>query len=316
MDVLTLLDGGAQPLRELVLQRHRIRRQIGLAPSLHGRIVRLSYRSVDHVLVMSLLRAGSQAKEGREMGQSGFSRGHRDAPMSPSIIDVKKLSRAELAGRIDATLLRPEATDDDVTRLCRVASSLGAATVCVSPARLPLRPGALAPGIGCAAVVGFPSGAHRRAVKVAEARQAVEDGATELDMVLDLGALCDRAWVDVRAEVAAVRAAVPAAVLLKVILESGLLEDADLVRACEEVERAGADYVKTSTGFHPAGGHTLHAVEVMAAAVGGRLGVKASGGVRSTDQAIAVLRSGATRIGASDVAAVLAGLPTESQVLG
>lgn len=233
--------------------------------------------------------------------------------MDPALIDTVTLSRVQLAARIDATLLRPEATDDDVAHLCQMASALGAATVCVSPARLPLRPGMLAPGIGCTAVVGFPSGAHRTSVKVAEAQQAVEDGASELDMVVDLGAVRDREWVAVRAEVAAVRAAVPRAVLLKVILESALLEDDDLARACEEVERAGADYVKTSTGFHPAGGHTVHAVEVMARAVGDRLGVKASGGVRSTEQALAVLRSGATRIGASDVAALLAGLPKESE---
>lgn len=219
-------------------------------------------------------------------------------------------TRAELAGLLDVTLLKPEATAAQVADLCAVAAEVGAAAVCVSPARLPLAPDVAAAlgRVAVCTVVGFPSGAVRGAVKAAEAARAVQDGAVEVDMVVDLGRVAARDWDGVRADVAAVRAAAPAPVVLKVILESALHDADTLAHLCRLAEEAGADMVKTSTGFHPAGGHTVAAVEVMAGAVGGRLGIKASGGVRSTEQALAVVRAGATRIGASDPAAILADL--------
>ena len=219
------------------------------------------------------------------------------------------LTKAELARMIDHTLLKPEATDDDVTRLCQEASLLGVGAVCISPSRLPLTPGALRPGIAVAAVVGFPSGAHPTAVKVVEAAIAVAAGANEIDMVIDLGAACASQWDVVTAEVAAVRAVLGPAIVLKVILETALIGPDRIAAACKAVESGGADFVKTSTGFHPAGGATVEAVAAMAAAVGGRLGVKAAGGVRTTEAALAMVAAGATRIGASATAAILAGLP-------
>lgn len=219
------------------------------------------------------------------------------------------ITRAVLARMIDHTLLAPEATDDDVTALAREAARLGAGAICVSPSRLPLAPGTLGPGIALAAVTGFPSGAHPVAVKAAEAAASVAAGATEVDMVIDLGAALQGRWAQVTAEVAAVRAAVGPAVALKVILETAVIGAGRIAAACEAAEAGGADFVKTSTGFHKAGGATVEAVTAMAAAVGGRLGVKASGGIRTAADALAMIGAGATRIGTSSTAAILGGLP-------
>ena len=219
------------------------------------------------------------------------------------------IDRVRLARIVDHTLLRPEATRAEVTALIAEAVDLGVLAVCVSPSRLPveLPDGAARPLV--ATVCGFPAGAHHPEVKAAEAARAVADGADEVDMVLDLGAVRSGAWADVEADVAAVRAAVAPPRVLKVIIESAVLTDAEVVAACRAAEAAGADFVKTSTGFHPAGGASEHAVRLMAATVGGRLGVKASGGIRTTSAALAMVRAGATRLGLSGTAAVLAGLP-------
>jgi deoxyribose-phosphate aldolase len=219
------------------------------------------------------------------------------------------ISRAALARIIDHTLLAPEATDADVSELAAAGAKLGVSAICVSPSRLPLAPGVLAPGIALAVVTGFPSGAHVPAVKAAEAAGAVAAGATEIDMVMDLGAAFEGRWATVTAEVAAVRAATGPSVLLKVIIESAAIGPDRIVPACQAAEAGGADFVKTSTGFHKAGGATVEAVTAMAAAVGGRLGVKASGGIRTADDALAMIAAGATRVGASATAAILDGLP-------
>jgi len=220
------------------------------------------------------------------------------------------LSRAELARRIDHTLLRPEATEGDVDMLCREAVELQVAAVCVSPTLVArAAAGVGGSGVAVAAVVGFPSGAHESAVKAAEAAGAVAAGAGELDMVIDLGAAAAGEWDAVREDIATVRGAAGQPVLLKVIVEAGLWGAADLTAACRAAEAAGADFVKTSTGFHPSGGVTLEAVRTMAGAVGGRLGVKASGGIGSAEVAAALIDAGATRLGMSRTAAVLAELP-------
>jgi deoxyribose-phosphate aldolase len=221
------------------------------------------------------------------------------------------ISRAALARMIDHTLLAPEATDDDVTRLAEEAGRLGVGAICVSPSRLPLVPGVLAPGIAVAAVTGFPSGAHPVAVKAAEAAAMAAAGASEIDMVIDLGAAMQDRWAQVIAEVAVVRAAIGPSVLLQVIIESAVIGPGRIAPACQAAEAGGADFVKTSTGFHKAGGATVEAVSAMAAAVGGRLGVKASGGIRTADDALKMIAAGATRIGASSTAAILDGLPAD-----
>ena len=226
------------------------------------------------------------------------------APSTPA-------TAAEVAALVDHTLLKPEATPEDVARLLGEARDLGVLAVCVSPSFLPLDPAA-SEGLVVATVCGFPSGKHTSEVKAAEAARAVADGADEVDMVIDVGAARSGRYDAVQADIAAVRAAVPAPAVLKVIVESAALEDDALVAVCRAAEAAGADFVKTSTGFHPAGGATAHAVEVMAATVGGRLGIKASGGIRTTSDALAMVAAGATRLGLSGTAAVLAGLPAQA----
>ena len=211
---------------------------------------------------------------------------------------------AQLVGMVDHTLLSPTATPADVAALAAEAAALGTYSICVSPAMLPL---AFVPGVKVATVCGFPSGKHVASIKAAEAAQAVADGADEVDMVIDLGLVKAGSLDATTAEIAAVRAAVPAPKVLKVIIESAALTDEEIVAACEAAEAAGADFVKTSTGFHPAGGASAHAVALMARTVGGRLGVKASGGIRDWDTAVAMVEAGATRLGLSGTAAVLAG---------
>lgn len=210
----------------------------------------------------------------------------------------------KLAGIIDHTLLKPEATAEDVTALCGEALALGVAAVCVSPSYVSLA-ARHADGLPVAVVVGFPSGAHRPAAKAYEAALACQEGAAELDVVMDLGAAASGDWVAVQGDVAAVRDAAPRPIVLKVILETALLDSDGIDAACAAAEAAGADFVKTSTGFHPTGGATVDAVRRMRSAVGGRLGVKASGGIRSRDQALAMVAAGATRLGVSATRAVL-----------
>ena len=209
------------------------------------------------------------------------------------------VDRATLASLIDHTLLRPEVTLADIITACTEANELRVAAVCVSPSRLPLPAGLLDPDVAIAAVCGFPSGAHHAHVKAAEAAGAVADGATEIDVVLDLGRAVEGEWVAVEHELAEVRRAVEGTTIVKVILETAVLDDAAIVTACRLAEEAGADFVKTSTGFHPAGGATVDAVRLMADTVQGRVGVKASGGVRDCATALRMIGSGATRIGTS-----------------
>lgn len=193
--------------------------------------------------------------------------------------------------------------------LCAEAVELAVGAVCVSPNQVATAVSALdGSGIPVASVIGFPSGAHRAAVKAAEAVGAVDDGALELDMVVPLGAVLEGGWEVVHAHIAAVRAAAPAPILLKVIIESALLSDDHIDRVCATAVDAGADYVKTSTGFHPAGGAGVEAVQRMRRAVGDEIGVKASGGIRDAATALAMIEAGATRIGASASAAILDGV--------
>lgn len=218
----------------------------------------------------------------------------------------EQVTRAELAGIVDHTLLKTDATPEQVAALLDEAKVLGAFSICVSPNMLPVQ--GEAGGVKIATVIGFPSGKHHSAIKAAEAARAVADGADELDMVIDIGMLKAGRADLVQSDVAAVREAAPGA-LLKVIIESAALTDDQIVAACEASEAAGADYVKTSTGFSAAGGASTHAVALMRKTVGERLGVKASGGIRSTADALAMVEAGASRLGLSGTAAVLDGLP-------
>ena len=221
-----------------------------------------------------------------------------------------ELTRTALARMIDHTLLAPTATESDVAALVAEATELGTWSVCISPARLPLPAGA--GRVRVASVVGFPSGQHTVQIKAADPPAAVRAGAVEIDMVIDIGRLLAGDLEHTENEVRAVREAVPAPVLLKVILETGALEDGRIIDACGACERAGADFVKTSTGFHPSGGATVHAVTVMKAAVGDRLGIKASGGIRDYATALALVEAGATRLGLSGSRQVLEQAPADT----
>ncbi len=212
-----------------------------------------------------------------------------------------------IASYIDHTVLAPEASSADVEALCDEALSYEVAAVCVSPSLVPVAVQAIDGRLGVATVAGFPSGAHPSSAKVADAVFAIEAGATEIDMVVNLGLVVDGRWDDVEADIAAVRAAVPRPIVLKVIIEAAALTDHQIVACCERSEAAGADYVKTSTGFHPRGGASVEAVTLMRSTVGDRLGVKASGGIRSREAAVAMIEAGASRLGTSSTAKILAG---------
>jgi deoxyribose-phosphate aldolase len=212
---------------------------------------------------------------------------------------------SSIASLIDHTLLQPDATDADVTALIAEAIELGTYSVCVSPSMLPLTipDGA---DLKVAVVCGFPSGKHTTLVKTTEARQSIELGADEVDMVIDVGAAKAGRFDLVRDDIAGVRSVIPAPKVLKVIIESALLTDEQIVAVCRAAVEAGADFVKTSTGFGARGGATVEAVRLMAQTVDGRAGVKASGGIRSFATAQAMIAAGATRLGVSGSRAVLA----------
>jgi deoxyribose-phosphate aldolase len=225
---------------------------------------------------------------------------------------VQRYSRASVAALVDHTLLKPEATEADVIALLREAGELDVFAVCVSPTMVAAAKALRTGDYAIASVVGFPSGKHLSAIKAEEARLAVSAGAVEIDMVIDIGSALAGDLHAVRSDIATVFDAIPSDTILKVIVESALLLAARseqlLVDVCRVAEDAGAHFVKTSTGFHPSGGASPRAVELMAQTVGDRLGVKASGGIRTAEDAVAMLDAGATRLGLSGTRAVLDGL--------
>ena len=215
------------------------------------------------------------------------------------------MKKTDVARIIDHTILKPEATHQDVARIVEEGAGFGTYSVCVSPSMLPLD---VPQGLKVACVVGFPSGAVKANVKAFEAKQAIADGADEIDMVINIALAKEGKFDQVEDEIRAVRAEIPAGKILKVIIESAALTDEEIVAVCRAAVAAGADFVKTSTGFHPAGGASVHAVELMRQTVGENVGVKASGGIRDAQTAIAMIEAGANRLGVSATAAILAGL--------
>ncbi|QHT59490.1 deoxyribose-phosphate aldolase [Paenibacillus lycopersici] len=211
----------------------------------------------------------------------------------------QELGGAALAAYFDHTLLKPESAEQDIVKLCAEAKEHGFATVCINPYWVAEASRRLqGSGVGVTTVIGFPLGANSTFVKVAETRDALASGATEIDMVLNVGALKSGRLDAVERDVRAVKEACGGRALLKVILEVGLLTDEEKATACAICKRAGADYVKTSTGFGP-GGATVKDIALMREAVGPEMGVKASGGVRDLETVRALIAAGATRIGAS-----------------
>lgn len=207
---------------------------------------------------------------------------------------------SKLATSIDHTLLKAEAGEGDIVELCRQAKLWGFAAVCVNPVWVGTAVRELeSSAVAVAAVCGFPLGATTTEVKAFEAGQCLERGATEIDVVLDIGWVREGRWGLVEDELTAVASTVhEAGGRLKVILECGLLERSQRVEAARRAMAAGADYLKTSTGFL-AGGATVEDVTLLRHVAGSAAGVKASGGIRSLDQALAMLAAGADRLGTS-----------------
>ena len=238
------------------------------------------------------------------------------SPASPGLAGPTPeptLSVQGLAARIDHTQLRPEATDADIEAVCKEAREHQFASACIAPSFVPLASELLGEtGVAVCTVIGFPHGANQPETKAFEAEQAIQDGAVELDMVLNIGALRSGAIADVEHDIASVVnvaqqvRSTGSRILVKVILETALLTDAQKAVACVAAQRAGADFVKTSTGFAD-GGATLRDVALMRQVVGDSMGMKASGGVRTASDVQAMLAHGATRIGASGSVGIVTG---------
>jgi deoxyribose-phosphate aldolase len=222
-------------------------------------------------------------------------------------LHADSMTPADVASIIDHTLLKADATRDDVERLCGEAREYGFATVCVNPAWVATASRAVRDsGVGVCAVVGFPLGATPADVKQYETRRAISDGATEIDMMINVGALKSDGTSVVEAEVAGVVGVCrDSGVLIKVIIEAALLTEEEKAAACRLAKDAGADYVKTSTGFGP-GGATVADVALMRRVAGPDIGVKAAGGVRDYEAVKALVVAGATRIGTSAGVKILA----------
>ena len=214
------------------------------------------------------------------------------------------MKASELAKYIDHTLLKPDATAAQIRKLCDEAKTYRFASVCVNPCRIALVAQELAgTDVAPCCVVGFPLGAIPTESKAAETRVAVKNGAREVDMVINIGQAKDGQWDEVEKDIAAVKEACGDA-KLKVIIETCLLTDDEKVQACLAAKRANADFVKTSTGFSK-GGATVADVRLMRETVGPDMGVKAAGGVHNRAEAEAMIRAGATRIGASSGIAIV-----------
>jgi len=235
-----------------------------------------------------------------QIGQDILARASRPADPAPKSEGQHIPDVQQIAGLIDHTLLRADATREDIVKLCREARQYNFASVCINPYWVPLAAAELAASpVKVCTVVGFPLGATSTEAKVAETEAALRVGAQEIDMVQNIGALRDGDYLAVKSDIAAVVAAAHrAGAIVKVILETALLDDHQKVAASVLAKMAKADFVKTSTGFGPSGA-TAHDVQLMRLAVGHAMGVKASGGIRTLEDLKKMAAAGATRIGAS-----------------
>jgi deoxyribose-phosphate aldolase len=220
-------------------------------------------------------------------------------------LNSKTITFQQLAKTIDHSLLRPELPEAEVFAGCELAKQYAVASVCVKPCHVSLAARLLAGSdVAVGTVIGFPHGSHTTSVKTYEAQEAMAQGAVELDMVLNIGELCSGHADYVKKDVRAVVEAAQGKALVKVILENAYLNDEQKILACKLCEDAGADFVKTSTGFAPSGA-TIEDLKLMRAAVSPKVQVKAAGGVRSLDAALAVIDVGCTRFGATATAKIL-----------
>ncbi|MBU3109403.1 deoxyribose-phosphate aldolase [Clostridium gasigenes] len=222
------------------------------------------------------------------------------------------MNKQELAKMIDHTILKPEATESEIMKLCKEALEYGFASVCINPSMVK-KAAIILEGseVKVCTVIGFPLGATTTEVKVFETKQTIENGATEVDMVINIGKLKENNLEYVKNDIAAVVNAAKGKALTKVIIESCLLTDEEKVKVCAIAKEVGADFVKTSTGFS-SGGATKEDIRLMRQTVGPDMGVKASGGVRSNEDAMIMIENGATRIGASASIAICNGTKSNS----
>ncbi|WP_457742890.1 deoxyribose-phosphate aldolase [Thermococcus sp.] len=222
------------------------------------------------------------------------------------------MNAQEIARYIDHTNLKPYATKEDIIKLCDEAIKYNFYAVCVNPYRVKLARDYLREkkaDVKVASVIGFPLGATPTEVKVFEARKALEDGAEELDMVINIGALKDKDYEYVKNDIAqVVKVAHERGAKVKVIIETCYLTEGEKIKACELAKEAGADFVKTSTGFGT-GGATVEDVRLMRKVVGEDIGVKAAGGIRTYEQAVEMIKAGANRIGTSSGVKIVEGAP-------
>ena len=226
-------------------------------------------------------------------------------PMQPTSLTVDDVSYDKLAATIDHSLLRPQLTSDDIIQGCATAVRYRVASVCVRPADVSLASRELGQSrVAVGTVISFPHGDSVTETKVFEASRALEDGAVELDMVMNIGSMLSGDYKRVEADMRAVVEAAAGEAIVKVILENAYLTDDQKVRACHLAESAGADYVKTSTGYAPSGA-TLDDLRLMRGSVGPKVKVKAAHGVRTLDALLAVIEAGADRCGATATATIL-----------
>ena len=217
----------------------------------------------------------------------------------------------ELNRMIDHTILKPEATEAAVQKIIDEAKEYNFFSVCINPCWVAFASEQLADtDVAVCTVIGFPLGANTQEVKAYEAADAIKNGANEVDMVINIGALKSQQYYHVRKDIQGVLDAAKGKALVKVIIETALLTDEEKVKACELAKEAGADFVKTSTGFST-GGAKVADIRLMRETVGPDMGVKASGGVHNAEEALAMIEAGATRIGASTGVAIVSGATGE-----
>lgn len=257
--------------------------------------------------IMARLQGASAPQTGEPCSCHHIGRGQCPEAMRPLLEGgaerlglTASAPHAGLAGLIDHTLLKPDATEDQIRKLAAEAAEYRFATVCIQPTWVRLAAALLrGSGVGVCTVVGFPLGANTPDVKAYEARRAVFDGASEIDMVINIGALKSRDYLTVEDDIrSVVRSSRDGGAITKVIIEAALLSDEEKMKASTLAAAAGAEFVKTSTGFGP-GGATVADVALMRSVVGSKIGVKAAGGVRDRATADEMVKAGATRIGAS-----------------
>ena len=222
------------------------------------------------------------------------------------------MNKAQIAKMIDHTILKAEATESEIIKLCKEAIHYNFASVCVNPSMVPVAAKELkGTHVKVCTVIGFPLGATTTEVKAFETKDVIEKGATEVDMVINVGKLKERNLEYVKNDIKAVVEAAKGKALTKVIIETCLLTEEEKIIACKLSKEAGSDFVKTSTGFST-GGATVEDIKLMIETVGPEMGVKASGGVRSKKDALAMIENGATRIGASASISICEGTESNS----